>query len=115
MIRKGKAENERKIVQEIKTDNEKCFQSVRAMRSVKESIRPLRHCKGNLLPENISKCNVCCGWVLTKGGQGTYATGGHKFPQGGRRNMAKGEGVRLTQDCLVTFEDWQTVSGWDIN
>lgn len=83
MIRKAKAENERKIVQEGKTDNEKCFQSVRAMRSVKESMRPLRHHKGNLLSENISKCNVCCGLILTKGGQGTDAAGGHKFPWGG--------------------------------
>lgn len=90
MIREAKAENERKIVQEVKIDNEKCFQSVRAMRLVKESIRPLRHCKGNLLSENISKCNVCRGLILTKEGQGTDATGGHKFPRGGRRNMGKG-------------------------
>lgn len=115
MIRKANAENERKLVQEVKRDNEKCFQSVRAMRSVKESIRLLRCCEGYLWSENISKCNVCCGLILTKGGQGTDATGGHKFPQRGRRNMGKGEGVRLTQDCFVTFEDWQTVSGWDIN
>lgn len=70
--------------------NEKCFPSVRARRSVEENIRPLRHCKGNLRSENISSCNVCCGLIPTKGGQGTDATGGRKFPQGGRRNMGKG-------------------------
>lgn len=70
--------------------NEKCFLSVRARRSAKEDIRPPRHCRGNLWSENISSCNVCCGLIPTKGGQGTDAPGGRKFPQGGRRNMGKG-------------------------
>lgn len=37
------------------------------------------------------------------------------FPGEDEEIWGRGEGVRLTQDCPVTFEDWQTVSGWDIN
>lgn len=37
------------------------------------------------------------------------------FPREEEEIWGTEEGVRLTQDCLVTFEDWQTVSGWDIN
>lgn len=56
MIRKAQGEDEKKIAQEVKTDNEKCFPYIRNVRSGKTvAAPPPRQSKSNLLTDTVSE------------------------------------------------------------
>lgn len=56
MIRKAQGENERKIAQEVKIDNEKCFLYIRNACSGRMVAAPSpRQSKSNLLTDTVSE------------------------------------------------------------
>lgn len=55
-IRKAQGEAEKKIAQEVKTDNEKCFPYIRNVRSGRTEAAPrLRQSKSNLSTDTVSE------------------------------------------------------------
>lgn len=56
MIRKAQGEDEKKIAQGVKTDNEKCFPYIRNDRSGRTvAASPPRQSKSNLLTDTVSE------------------------------------------------------------